>query len=61
MKYTKKCSDFWGLTNSEVVIFGGYKKINMNLCCPPSPPITKICEWGHWGIQKNDNLSVIPS
>ena len=40
----KKSSDFFGLTNSEVVILGGIKYEPLS-----DHPVIKICEWGPWG------------
>ena len=41
--YAKKTGDFFGQTNSEVVIFLGIKYEPLS-----DPPIIKICEWGPW-------------
>ena len=51
--YAKKSSDFFGQTNSEVVIFWGIKYEPLS-----DLPVIKICEWGPWVFTKLDLASV---
>ena len=46
--YAKKSSDFFGWTNSEVVIFLSIKYEPLSDLPPPHPPVIKICGWGPW-------------
>ena len=46
----KKSSDFFGWTNSEVVISLGIKYEPLS---DPPPPVIKVCEWGPWDLHKN--------
>ena len=57
MDMLKKVVIFFGLTNSEVVIFWGIKCEHLSDPPPPSPVI-KICEWGPWGYPPDFNLSL---
>ena len=47
--HVKNDRDFFGLTNSEVWIFFGYK-IWTSVGLTPPPPIIKISEWGPWAF-----------